>query len=191
MSVTKRINGDYTIINRDPTLGTQSNVTISTNNFYVDGNLIVGGNSTQVTRTNAVIENNYIVLNQGDPGPGVTLGTSGIEINRGNTPGYANVAIRWNEVAAQWQLTNDGVTFTQISSGAGTALANVVSDPIPTLGGNLNLSNHTIYNAPAGNVSISISTPAAGGTGLYITTTSLGTHELILKRLSLIYNNLL
>lgn len=189
MSVTKRINGNYTIINRDPTLGA-GNVTISTNTFFVDGNLVVGGNSAQVTRTDTAITDNLIILNKGETGAGVTLGISGVEIDRGSS---ANVQIRYNDGVGKhfWELTNDGTTYTQIASGVGTALANVVSDTSPALGANLNLNSHTIYNASAGNVSISIGTPANGGTGLYSTTTQLGTHELILKRMSLIYTTLL
>jgi hypothetical protein len=190
MSITKRINGSYTIINKDSVLGTASNVTISTNTLYIDGNLVVGGNAAQVTRTDTAITDNLIILNKGETGAGVTLGISGVEIDRGSS---ANVQIRYNDSVGKhyWELTNDGTSYTQISSGTSLALANVKSDSSPTLGANLNLNGYTIYNASAGNVSISISTPYAGGTGLYSTTTSLGTHELILKRLALIYNTLL
>jgi hypothetical protein len=187
MSVTKRISGNYTIINRDPVLPALGNVTISTNTFYVDGNLVVGGNATQVTRSDTALTDNTIVLNKGETGAGVTLGTSGIEIDRGTS---ANVRLQFNESKHYWELTNDGSTFQQVSSGVGTALANIAGDTNPTLGANLNLSGRTIYDSTKGNVSANIGTVGAGGTGVY-SNTYLGNHELIQKRLALIYNNLL
>lgn len=188
MSVTKRINGNYTLINRDPILGS-SNVTISTNTLYIDGNLVVGGNAAQVTRTDTAIADNLIILNKGETGAGITLGISGVEIDRGSS---ANVQIRYNDSIGKhyWELTNDGTTYTQISSGTSLALANVKSDSAPTLGANLNLNSYTIYDATTGNVSANIGTVGAGGTGVY-SKTYLGNHELIQKRLALIYNNLL
>lgn len=189
MSITKRINGSYTIVNKDPVLGTASNVTISTNTFFVDGNLVVGGNSSQVTRTNTAITDNIIVLNKGETGAGITVGVSGVEIDRGSS---ANVQLRYNDGIGRhyWELTNDGTTFYQISSGTSLALANVKSDSSPTLGANLNLNGYTIYDNTTGNVSANIGLVRGGGTGIY-SKTYLGNHELIQKHLSLIYTTLL
>ena len=189
MSITKRINGSYTIVNKDSVLGTASNVTISTNTLFIDGNLVVGGNSAQVTRTDTAITDNIIVLNKGETGAGITVGVSGVEIDRGSS---ANVQIRYNDGVGRhyWELTNDGTTFTQISSGTSLALANVKSDSSPTLGANLNLNSYTIYDNTTGNVSANISTVGAGGTGIY-SKTYLGNHELIQKRMALIYTTLL
>jgi len=190
MSVTKRIKGNYTIINRDPTLGTSSNVTISTNTLYIDGNLIVGGNAQQVTRTDTAITDNIIYLNSGDAGPGVTLNTAGLEINRGS---LANVGLLWNESVKAWQVSDQtGGNFSNVATsvGGGTAITALFQDSAPKLSANINLNSHTIYDSTTGNVSANISNVGAGGTGVY-SNTYLGNHELISKRMALIYNNLL
>lgn len=189
MSITKRINGSYTIVNKDSVLGTASNVTISTNTLFIDGNLVVGGNAAQVTKTDLAITDNLIVLNKGETGSGITLGVAGVSVDRGSS---ANVQIRYNDGIGRhyWELTNDGTTYTQISSGTSLALANVKSDSSPTLGANLNLNSYTIYDDTKGNVSANIGTVGGGGTGVY-SKTYLGNHELIQKRLSLIYTTLL
>jgi hypothetical protein len=111
LSTIKRINGDYTIINRDSSLSSTGNVTISTNILYVDGNLVVGGNATAIHKTDLYITDNIITLNQGETGAGVTLNTSGISINRGS---LANVQVEWNESKKYWELTNDGSTYQEI-----------------------------------------------------------------------------
>ena len=54
----------------------------------VTGDLEVRGNQTFINSETMEVEDNIIVLNKGDSGPGVTLGTSGLQINRG--PGTAN-----------------------------------------------------------------------------------------------------
>lgn len=110
MSVVKRISGDYTLINRDPYLGA-ANVTITTHTMFIDGNLLVGGNSSVITRSNLNISDNTIILNSGETGAGVTMGTAGIEIARGS---LANVDLRWNESNKYWELTNDGTTYQEL-----------------------------------------------------------------------------
>ena len=51
----------------------------------VTGDLEVQGNATTVVSENMSINDNIIILNSGDTGSGVTLGVSGIQINRGNS----------------------------------------------------------------------------------------------------------
>ena len=185
MSSTNRIIGDYNLTNKD-IFG--ANITISTHTLIIDGNLLVG-NITNATITNTSVEDNIITLNRGERGTGVSLNYAGIEIDRG--PTTANVSLRWNEPYKLWQVTNDGVTFANIaSSSSGSALGNVYADPSPTLGGNLNLLGRTIYDSSTGNVSANISNVGTGGTGIH-SKTYLGTHELIQKRMALIYNTLL
>lgn len=50
----------------------------------VTGDLIVQGETTTVNTTNLEVEDNIIRLNVGETGPGITEGTSGIEIVRGS-----------------------------------------------------------------------------------------------------------
>ena len=116
MPVVKSLNTDYNISNK---INPIANVTISTNTVFIDGNLFVGGNSTNVYRTNLNITDNIIVLNDGESGPGVTLNTSGIEVDRGS---LANVAILWNETLGAWTLTNDGSTYESIQTGSATSV---------------------------------------------------------------------
>jgi len=185
MSSTKRIIGDYNLTNKD-VFG--ANITISTHTLIIDGNLLVG-NITNATVTNTSVEDNIITLNRGEQGTGVTLNYAGIEVDRG--PTTANVSLRWNEPYKLWQVTSDGTSFANIAtSSSGTALGNVYADSAPALGGNLNLLGRTIYDSTTGNVSANISTVGAGGTGVH-SKTYLGSHELISKRMSLIYTTLL
>ena len=79
MSVTKRISGDYNIVNKANGL-TTGNVTITTDTFFVNGNMLVGGTATSVEQTNSYITDNVITLNKGETGAGVTLIYSGIEV---------------------------------------------------------------------------------------------------------------
>ena len=116
MPVVKSLNTDYNISNK---INPIANVTISTNTVFIDGNLFVGGNSTNVYRTNLNITDNIIVLNDGESGPGVSLNTSGIEVDRGS---LANVAILWNETLGAWTLTNDGSTYESIQTGSATSV---------------------------------------------------------------------
>lgn len=62
----------------------------------VNGNLIVTGNQTTINTTNTTVEDNIIVLNSGeDPThAGVSLGSSGIEIERGSA---TNAQLIWSE----------------------------------------------------------------------------------------------
>lgn len=49
----------------------------------VTGNLLVKGNTTAVESEELKVRDNIIILNDGETGAGVTLGTAGIEIKRG------------------------------------------------------------------------------------------------------------
>lgn len=50
----------------------------------ITGNLIVDGEYTTVNVTNMAIEDNIIILNNGEGGAGITEGTSGLSLNRGS-----------------------------------------------------------------------------------------------------------
>ena len=49
----------------------------------ITGNLDIKGQTTTIESTTATIKDNIIVLNNGEPGSGITLGSSGIQIDRG------------------------------------------------------------------------------------------------------------
>ena len=186
MSVTKRISGDYLITNKD-TNG--ANVTVGTHTLFVQGNLVVGGNTSVVTKTDTEITDNLITLNKGETGAGVTLVYSGIEIDRGS---LNDVGLRFNENIDQWELTTDGTTWANITSGSATAISNVYSDTSPHLSANLNITTKTLYDTVA-NVEIQANAAGMGGTGIYTHPLAVAGpgEELITKNRALVYSIIL
>jgi hypothetical protein len=120
MAAIKSLNTDYIITNK---INSGANITLSTNTVYVDGNLVVGGNTTSVTKTDLSISDNIITVNTGEVGAGVTLNTAGLAVDRGS---LANVSIVWDETLDKWTLTNDGTTFQAISVGATSGVSSIV-----------------------------------------------------------------
>ncbi len=98
----------------------------------VTGNLTVLGNQTSVGTTNLDVSDNIILLNSGETGAGVTIGTSGIEIDRGS---LNNAQILWNESIVHYDPVADGNvsgTFTARLKGGsltGLQVSTLVSGP--------------------------------------------------------------
>lgn len=204
MPAVKVLNGDYTITNKSTAL---ANVIVATHTMFVDGNLLVGGNTTQVTKTELSISDNTITLNKGEIGAGVTLGTAGLEVDRGSS---ANVSILWNEAVDLWTLTTDGTTFANILTSTVSGVIAVVDDLAPALGGNLNVYARSIYSSNTAivkfddNLAISTTTinpsaisnynilyaktPESGGSGLYTTNTTNSTREIASTRKAIVYS---
>jgi hypothetical protein len=186
MATYKKIAGDYTL----QSIG---------GNITIVGNLTVTGTQTTVSSTNTSVNDNIITLNKGESGAGVTSLYSGIEVDRGS---YANVQVRWNETYAKWQLTNDGTTFSNIA----------VSSPTGgiTINANLDMLGYTIYSSTAANVTVDSNlaiqntavvpaavsgynviysqTPSGGGSGLYVTNTTLAAQELATQAAAIKYS---
>jgi hypothetical protein len=178
MSTVKRISGSYTIQSINP----NDIMTINTNTLYVDGNLVVIGNTTSVDSTSVQVFNANVILNSGisPSSPANPIG-SYVIVDRGNTGG--NASIHWSETTTQWQITNDGTNY-------GVIVASY--NGIIPLSSNLQIAQTTVLpNAVGGYVTLSAGNIGAGTTGLYATNTNYGSHELISKRMALIYNNLL
>ena len=116
MPVVKRLNDDFVIDNK---IKANANITLSTNTVYIQGNLVVGGNATAITKTDLNITDNIITINAGETGPGVTLGTAGLNVDRGS---LANVALLWSEAIGKWVLTDDGTTYEAIQTGSATSV---------------------------------------------------------------------
>lgn len=146
MSTIKRITGDYTIS--------------PTGNLIIDGNLLVTGTTTTVDTTETTISDKIITLNSGEVGSGVTGIYSGFEIDRGSLD---NVGLRWNETIDKWELSTDGLSYSEIlTSGVGDGyLQNVVEDTTPQLGGNLDVNGKTITSVSDGDIVLD-----PNGTGL-------------------------
>ena len=79
-----RTNGDYTIKVRDgATITLEAGLAFPPGKVKIIGDLIVEGDATTVTTENLEVQDNIIVLNKDETGPGVTLRYSGIQIDRG------------------------------------------------------------------------------------------------------------
>jgi hypothetical protein len=59
---------------------------------YITGDLYVNGLTTTINSTTLTVDDNIIILNKDDPGPGVTLIQSGIQIERQNTASFGSPA---------------------------------------------------------------------------------------------------
>jgi hypothetical protein len=105
-----RVNGDYNI-----RAGDGAKITLDTGpgasggSVRVTGNLVVEGDTFNISTTNLAIEDNIISLNNGEVGPGVSLGYSGIEIERGNTSSITpqdNASFLYDESTDSWILVH-------------------------------------------------------------------------------------
>jgi hypothetical protein len=153
--------------------------------------LWVSGNTQTVSATNSEITNNLITLNAGASTPN-PYGAS-IDVARGT--GNSNAAIIWNETLQVWQLTEvtpgtSTYITANIATGSTTAglLSNISQDTTPSLGGNLNIYNHSIYSNVSGVQIWSVSQPGGGGTGVTVTNSQYGNVELINKTKSLVFS---
>ncbi len=149
MSYTQRFSDNYKL----ESIGGSGTVEIEATSLTVTGNLIVAGTSTEVESTDLAISDKTIVLNKGETGAGVTSPVhSGIEIERGT---LTNVGLRYNDSTDKWELTNDGATWSEITTGsAGSYLTNVVDDITPQLGGALDVNGQMITSASNGDIVI-------------------------------------
>lgn len=194
MAVVKNLNSNYTITNKVNPL---ANVIIETHTVFVNGNLLVGGNTTQVTKTDLSVSDNLITLNKGETGSGITLGTAGLEVDRGSA---ANVQLIYREEYQRWSLTNDGTTYANIAFSTGSSTLSVYDDKAPQLGGDLDTLGQTIFSSTLSHVKfddnvaiknttvaptaisnyniVYAQTPNGGGSGLYVTNTTKTNQEL-------------
>ena len=80
-------------------------------NVTITGNLIVNGTQTTVNSETLTVNDNIIVLNNNATGSATA--NAGIEVERGDD---TNVQLRWNESTNKWQFTNDGSTYSDITT---------------------------------------------------------------------------
>lgn len=95
----------------------QSNSTFESD-VTIKGDLLVQGETVAIEVTNLTIEDNTILLNKGESGNGVSLGSAGIEVDRGTAD---NVRFEWNEANQAWTAeesikTNSSLFFNGSSS---------------------------------------------------------------------------
>jgi hypothetical protein len=105
-----RVNGDYNIRAGDGAKITlDTGPAVSGGSVRVTGNLIVEGDTVNVSTANLNIEDNIISLNVGEVGPGVTLIYSGIEIQRGDTSSASpqnNASLLYDESTDSWIIAH-------------------------------------------------------------------------------------
>lgn len=137
-SVVRVPNDDYVIKVQDG--GT---ITLDTGpvqgDVVVTGNITINGTQTVVNSTELDIEDNIITLNSGETGVGVTLLTSGIQIDRGGAADSQflyDEGITWTDPVTN-TLQSGGFTFKSLSG----AILGIQTVAIDTLGGDLHLIN--------------------------------------------------
>lgn len=78
-------NGDYKIaVQPGGTITLDTG--LESGQVVITGDLIVEGETTTVNTANLLLEDNIILLNKGETSAGISLGTSGIQIDRGTLP---------------------------------------------------------------------------------------------------------
>lgn len=148
MSSRKRIKGNYYI----ESLGAADEVFIETKNVTIEGNLTVTGETaftTTIESTDLVVSDNTIILNAGEQGSGITLNTSGIEIDRGL---LANVGLRYNETEDRWEASDDGTVWYPLDAALTLATFELEDDLTPQLGGNLDVNGYVITSEHNGDI---------------------------------------
>jgi|AntAceMinimDraft_5_1070358.scaffolds.fasta_scaffold02060_10 hypothetical protein len=100
-----QVNGDYNI-----KAGEGAKITLDTGPassggaVTVTGNLIVQGDTVSVAATNLDVSDNIITLNFGETGSGVTLGYSGIQVDRGD---LSPASLLYDESLSAWIFANN------------------------------------------------------------------------------------
>ena len=203
MAVVNNLNTDLLITNK---VNPSAIITLQSSIVYIDRDLQVGRNSTAIAKVDLEVTDNLITLNKGESGAGVTLGSAGIEVDRGSS---STVALRFNETGDKWQITNDGATYSNITTSA-TSLTTLVDDTNPTLGANLDVATFTISSESADHVKfdsnlavrytsaapsavadhsvIYAQTPSNGQSGVYVTNTSDAGRQVSTVRNAIVYS---
>ena len=75
------------------------------NDVVVQGNLVVNGSTVTVNTETVEIEDNIVMLNKGETGPGVTKGEAGIVVDRGTATDYKFV---FDENSDSFKVGQDG-----------------------------------------------------------------------------------
>ena len=205
MAAVKKFNSNLLI----QSTGLSANITLDAETLFVDaadafitGNLHVAGVYDTTTVTNTNIQDKDIALNVGETlygvGGNATPGSSGIIIDRGL---QANVSLRWNEIYENWEVTTDGVTFSNILTGVGAGLTSVVQDTTPRLGGNLITNGFNVQlqslltanppTAVAGNVILYSDTVGSAGSGLFVVNSGTASDELVTKSKAIVFSIIL
>lgn len=103
--------GDYTV-----KVQNSGYITLDTGDqsgkVIITGDLEVRGNQTNVESEDLLVKDNIIFLNVGETGNGITLGTSGLEIDRGN---YLNVSFLYDETLDTFVFRSADTSYVPIT----------------------------------------------------------------------------
>jgi hypothetical protein len=148
MKIVSVSDNDYKVRVRDG--GT---ITLFTGNqsgtVIVSGDLLVQGDTTTVESETMVVKDNIIVLNSGETGAGVTLGSAGILIDRG--PSTSDAELVWDENETHADALSGSTVFgTWVFRRDNGTLAGIQTNSIDTNQGVLRL----ISSGSAGYVTV-------------------------------------
>lgn len=149
-------------INTNPIITTDSGQTT------IHGNLNVEGTTTTVNSTTVAIADNIFLLNKDEPGPGVTLGTAGIEIERGS--GQDNAGWFFNENEDWWGPTGPAGSL-EPGVGVTQTIGNVNQINTTTAGNNLLIDGTGSIKVPTGTTAQRTTTPVPSGGEIRFNTT--------------------
>ena len=169
------------IVNSDYNIDVGANeVNITATEVNVIGNFVVTGTTTTVDTTDLAITDNTIVLNQGEAGAGVTLGSAGITVDRGSSD---DAILTWDETTDKWNfkvgastadlvanvsmsaLELDGITITDIITEAETIGANDNDTSIPTSAAVKDYADAIATSAAAGGAQYDVQYNTGAGLG--------------------------
>ncbi len=113
---------------------------IQTGTVIISGDLLVEGNTTTVESETMSVKDNIIVLNKGETGAGVTLGSAGIQIDRG--PSTPDAELVWDENESHYSPTTASTVFgTWVFRRDNGTLTGIQTNSIDTNQGVLGLIN--------------------------------------------------
>lgn len=172
--------------------------TISAPTIVIDGNVTITGTTTDVETVNSVIKDAVITLNTGQPGSGITSGSSGIEVDRGSidkaswtfvqadTAWEAKVGTSLTNIRAATPVDNNDVATKSYVTGLVSGISpggvntSVQFNNSSTLGGDTNFTydgtNLKVFGTTIANNSIT-----GTSTNTDLTLTANGTGTLYLK----------
>lgn len=118
-----KVSGNYVIDARNGDITINATSESHTGKVTINGNLDVIGTTTQIETVDAIIEDNLIVLNSGEPNDYITQGSGGILISRGSgdDPNQA-ASIIFQDISGDGSWTVDGDTkygIFKLSAGQG------------------------------------------------------------------------
>jgi hypothetical protein len=138
MKVVRVSNGDYQLeVQNGGTITLYTG--IRTGQVVVTGNLLVQGTTTTVQSETMTVKDNIIVINKGETGAGVTLTTSGLQVDRG--PSTADAQLLFDESVDHFHPTDGNVYGTWSFKRDDGKLVGIQTCSIDTNGGILGLIN--------------------------------------------------